>query len=110
MHGGERRQVVAQLAAVGVAVVGPLRERALQDLVDPRGQLGPGVAHERDRRVRVQPGGLDVAVGVERHLAGQRVVEQHAERVHVGARVERLAGRLLGRQVVARAEHAARPA
>ena len=51
---------------------------------------------------------LDVALGVKGHVAAERVVQQHAEGVDVGTRVDRLARRLLGREVVAGAEHAAR--
>ena len=41
-------------------------------------------------------------------LPARHLVEDHAERVDVGALVDRRARRLLGRHVVRRAEHRAR--
>ena len=47
-------------------------------------------------------------VALERRLAGQALVQHAAERVDVGARVDRLAADLLGRDVVERARRAGR--
>ena len=46
-------------------------------------------------------------VGLERDLAGEHLVEDDPERVDVGLRGDLVAERLLGRDVVGRAEHAA---
>jgi hypothetical protein len=46
---------------------------------------------------------------VIRRLAGQHLVEQRAERVHVGALVHRLPARLLRGHVAGRAQHRALP-
>ena len=58
--------------------------------------------------VDVGPHALEVVAADERHRAGQRVEEDAAERVDVGARVEVADLRLLGRHVVDRAERHAR--
>ncbi len=50
----------------------------------------------------------DEVVPVERHLTGEQLVEDDAERVHVCRRGNGPATRLLGREVVARAEDRAR--
>ena len=50
----------------------------------------------------------DRRLGVERHAAGQQLVEDDADRVQVRAGVDRLALRLLGREVLRRAHDRAR--
>ena len=49
----------------------------------------------------------DLVLAVERDVAGEHLVEHDAERVDVGLAVDVVAERLLGRDVVGRAEHAA---
>jgi len=45
-----------------------------------------------------------VAGPLERRALGQQLVEHHAEREQIGARIDRLAEHLLGRHVARRAE------
>ena len=54
---------------------------------------------ERDR---------DEVLALKGDAAGQELVEQDAERVDIRERVDPLPARLLGRDVLARAEHGAR--
>ena len=49
----------------------------------------------------------DLVLAVERHIPGEHLVEDDAERVDVRLAVDVVAERLLGRDVVGRAEHAA---
>ena len=67
----------------------------------------PPVEHARHRLVDVLHRDREEAVAGVRHLAGEQLEEDDAERVDVGLRVDPLAAGLLGRDVVARAEHRA---
>ena len=96
-----------QLAAGRVAVVGRLRERSREDVVERRRQLGPHVGEPRRRLVQVREDDRELALAVERPLPGKALVEDAAERVDVGAAVDRAALDLLGRHVVDRADEAA---
>jgi hypothetical protein len=92
------------LVAVG-ALVRIAREQAHAQRVEVARHLG----HQLRGRARI--GALLVAQHVhvralERHLAGQGFVEHRAERVEVGAFVDALAARLLGRHVRGRSHHA----
>jgi hypothetical protein len=85
----------------------PLGRIEAQQRGAQRGQLGRRVGRERRRRRRlvlllVEEDLHDRAV--ERHLPGQPLVEHHADRVPVGGGTGGLAGRLLGRHVVRRAD------
>ena len=73
-----------------------------------RGTAGRGHARLRRRLGQVRPQLRLVALARERHVAGERVVEDAAERVDVGARVDALAADLLRRDVVERADPVAR--
>ena len=67
------------------------------------------VVGERGRRlVHVRPQRRNLGVTCERPLAGQALVQHAAERVHVGARVDRFAADLLGRDVLDRAHQLTR--
>ena len=66
-----------------------------------RRDVGPHLADGGNRVVHVAHGDRDEVVAVERHLTGQELVEDAAERVDVRLLVDRLAARLLGRDVVA---------
>ena len=54
------------------------------------------------RHVHAEQG--DEAVGVERAQPGEHLVEHHTDGIEIGARIDGLAERLLGRHVVGRAE------
>ena len=96
------------LADIGEAVVGALGERAGDDRLDAVGDLGTPRLHARHGSTQVLLGDLDErGAAVGRH-AREAVVQQRAQRVDVGATVERAPLRLLGRDVVARAQHPAR--
>ena len=76
---------------------------------DDRGDAVRGLRaarlHVGHRRAQVLLGDLDERRAAVGRAAGEAVVEQRPERVDVGAAVERMALRLLGRDVVARPEH-----
>ena len=88
-----------------VAAVGVLREQPQHDRlgVSRDGRCEPA------RRLRLGADVLecdgDRRLAGERHLPGEQLVEDDAERVEVGACVDPLALRLLGRQVGGGAEH-----
>ena len=96
-----------QVGAGLEAPLGRLLERLRDHRVEAAGQLR--AAGRQPRRVlgQVRVDHRDVGVARERQLAGQAVVEQAAERVDVGARVDPAALDLLGRDVVDRADHVA---
>ena len=100
--GGGRPGGAAEVAGGRVAVLGVLRERALDDRVERRGRAVLGRLRRRVVQVRPQP--RLVALALERDLARERVVQEAAERVDVGAGVDPLAADLLGRDVVERAD------
>ena len=88
----------------GEAVLGPLGHRARHDRVQARRDVRPPLAHARHRLAHVLHGdGHEVLAGVGR-LAGQKLVEDGRQRVLVGALVHTLPARLLGSDVLARAE------
>ena len=92
---GQRVQVAAQLAQRLVALLAVLGQHALEDPL----QLGgaAGAARHRRGRVAVEDGVDDLhrVLPRERQLAGEQLVEHHAQREDVGARVEVAAQRLL---------------
>ena len=73
----------------------------------PVGRLGAGIADRRRLVAHVARGDVGEARAAERRPAGQHLVQHDAERVEVGARVDLAPQRLLGRHVLAGAEHAA---
>ena len=72
-----------------------------------RGDLGPLVLHVGELLADVLHRHRDLVLALERDLAGEHLVEHDAERVEVGLAGDGRAQRLLGRDVVGRAEHAA---
>ncbi len=101
--GGERG--AAEIAGGRVALLGILRERALDHRRRrPRGRSSDVVARLRRRLGQVRPQRASSPSRLNGHLAGERVEEQAAERVDVRARVDALAADLLGRDVVERAD------
>jgi hypothetical protein len=95
-------------AAVQVTLLGLLGQRTgqqrLQRRRDPRLRAHHAGQGGR-RRAHVLAHQLDRVLGLERALAGEHLEEDRAHRVEVGAAVDRLAQRLLGRHVRRRAEH-----
>ena len=105
----ERRACRAhELTRRAVAPAGVLGERAGEDGVQVAGELGAGLARRGRLLVHVRPEESDVGCPRERRLAGQALVEDAAERVQVGARVDVVPGDLLGRDVLQRADDVAR--
>ena len=96
-----------ELRRGGIAVVHVLRHRLSDDAVHLGRQIGPLLRGGRRRleQVRVHEGNFRILL--VRRRAGQRLVQDAAERVHVGAAVEARAPRSAPAPVVGRAhEHA----
>ncbi len=100
-------EIVDHLADVLVALRRVLGGRALDDQRHRGRDLGPAALDVGEILVDVFHRHPDLAVGVERDLADQHLVEDDAEAVDVGARVGGVAHRLLGGDVVGGAEDAA---
>ena len=93
----------AEVAGGRVALVGVLGHRARDDGVEaPARSPRRSVGRHRRRGGELRPQLRLVALALERHAAGQRVVQDAAERVDVGAGVDAAAADLLGRDVVER--------
>ena len=103
VHAG---QVGRELGAVAIALLGLLLERAHDDGLELLRELGPYVAQGLWRRLHHLAQQLAERAGAERSLAAQHLVHHRAERIEVGARVERVALHLLGRHVGRAAGHA----
>ncbi len=89
---GVLRAVLGILLQTAIDERGQRRRHLRGDLRERRVGLGAGVDHDRAR-----------GLAVEGRTAGQRLVEHHAERPHVGRGAHALgAHRLLGRHVVRR--------
>ena len=84
-----------------------LRERALDDLVEPRGQGLAALARARRRLLEVAVEDLLVRRAGERRCADEALEEDAAERVDVDAAVERPPEDLLRRRVLRRADEVA---
>ncbi len=94
-HLGRRRPRVARASEQGA------RERLEQRIdLDQRGAL----PHRRDRARQVPARDID-AGALERQLAGEHLVADHAEREEIDAVIDVLPGRVLRRHVVRRPEH-----
>jgi len=100
-------EVGAHLRGAPVAVVGVLGHRPEGDGVRIRGDRGVAPRWRDGRLAHVLVGDLHRRVGRERRFAGEQFVQDAAERVHVGARVDGVAAGLLGRQVLGSADHGA---
>ena len=85
-----------------------LRERAHHDHVEVARDVAADLRRRLGRRRQVLHRDLDRRVAVERRLAGEELVEDDAERVEIGALVDLGAARLLGREVLRRADDRAR--
>ena len=103
LAGQEAAQLVGELAGVGIAVERALRHRALDDRDEIRGRTALALAQRHDLAERGGRDHVGRGARVVRRYAGERVIEHRAEREHVGALVDRLAARLLGRHVRGRA-------
>ena len=92
------------------------REPLLPDRARARGAIGSSIAgsistfarRPRPRTVDLQVALDDARRATERRRAGEHVIGEQAERVDIGARIDRLAAHLLGRHRRRRAEHPAR--
>ena len=92
-------EVRAELLGRLVAVRRVLRQRAHHDRVQPRRHVGVQLRGRHRRLVHLLVGHGDRRVADERRPPGEHLVQHAAERVDVRAPVDRLALRLLGRQV-----------
>src|SRR5262249_34491649 len=92
--------------ASGGAMLRLFRQRASHKIVERLRQIGPRDADARRLLEQdLREHGHHVLAG-ERRLADQALVQQAAEREHVGARVDvAITFRLLGRHVTRRADH-----
>ena len=91
-----------------VAVLEALGQRLHHDRVDLRRQVGVVLRRRRHRLAHVLVGDGDRAVADERRASGEQLVEQAAGGVDVGSRVDGLATRLLGGEVLRGADHGCR--
>ena len=101
---GGRERGAAEVAGGRVAVAGRLRERPLDHAVEALGHAGHDLGRPRRGVVQVGQHRRRDGPARVRRLARQRVVEDAAERVDVGARVDLVAGELLGRHEVGGAD------
>ena len=95
---------LANSLPVAVALARLLGERALDHVVERGGDAGADVDQRRRLDVVDLMHHRRLHLRVERRPAGDQVVEHGAERVDVGAAVERAAVELLGRHVGERAD------
>ena len=100
--------VVDELAAGLVAVLRLLGQCAGDHCVDLGRQLPDPLAGPGRRLLEVREDDGDVGVAHERHLTREALEQEASERVHVGARIDRIASHLLGSDVRERAEQALR--
>ena len=98
---------IDELAAGRVPLVRRLRQRGREDGVERLRELGPHLGEARRRLVQVGEDDRQLALALERPRAGEALEEDAAERVDVGAAVDRAALDLLGRDVVDRPDEAA---
>src|SRR5262249_31728876 len=91
------RRLVALLRVAG--------QRLVQDVAQRAADGGPRALRRGERAVQHAPQHLRRVLAVERQLADQRFVQQHAQAEYVGARAHLTALDLLGRHVRGRAEH-----
>ena len=103
-RGRERGLYVArELGGVALPPFGVFRERARDGLFERRGDAQV-LRHGRRRLADVLEDHAGNVRGGEGRRAGEHLVEQRAQGVHVGARVQRFALALLRRHVVRRAD------
>ncbi|MFO0634431.1 MAG: hypothetical protein U0168_16415 [Nannocystaceae bacterium] len=107
--GTDRHDGLLELGHALVAILGALRQRLDDHGLHDRRDLGVG-RHRRGQRQRLGQVATEHAhevVAVERHHAGEELVQADGRGVDVGAGVRRIAHGLLGRHVLGRAEHRA---
>ena len=105
---GHAVDLVQQHAGVGGSLVEIARGRPRDQRVDVRRQAGHDRRRRRDVLVHVLVGHLDRGLALVRLGAGEQLVEQHPDGVHVGARVAAAVDDELGGEVGDGAdEHAA---
>ncbi len=97
-----------QLVGVGVARGRVLGERAQHHGVERRRHGGVQLARRTRRGGDLLEGDRDGRLALERHDAGEQLVEDHADRVEVGRGADGVALRLLGREVLGGAHDRAR--
>ena len=98
-------QLLGERRHRGKALRRVLGERPLDGGLESRRHVRPPRAEARRRLVHVAERDRDEVVAGERDVAREQLPEHDAERVDVCRRRDRLAARLLGREVLARAEH-----
>ncbi len=103
---GERAvaQVRGELRGGLVAVVGVLGKALGDHPLEALGQLGPFAAHRGRRILDMHARQLEPVRVRKRHLPRRGLIEGHAQRVEIGALVHGAAQRLLGREVLRRAD------
>ena len=104
--GGEQRgaEVGGAVVAVGGLAGHGRHTTSSSDLRHAR----PDLPRPQRIALEARQGDGRLAVALERRAAAEHLVEDDAEAVDVGARVDRLALDLLGREVLGRADHEAR--
>ena len=103
----DRVELAVDLVHRGTRVV-VLLEHRVDEAREPGRRVRAALEHRRGGLVDVLERDGDEALALEGHGAGQQLEEDDPERVDVRAVVDRLARRLLGRDVVRGAEHRAR--
>jgi len=96
-----------QFAARRVPVIWRFREGRREDRVERSGQIRSSLGQTWRRLVQMREHDRQLALPVERPLTGQAFEEDAAERVLVGAAVDRPALDLFGRYVIDCADEAA---
>ncbi len=101
--------LAAQVVGALEAGVGALGQAAQDDRLDPRIEVDADrhLSRRAGRHVEVQPHVLAEGVGAEQRLAREDLVHDRAERIDIGARIDREPARLLRRHVRRRADHRA---
>ena len=98
--GAGGRERVDERVGVGEARDGILLQRLQHDLLEPGRDLRVVGARRHRRLADLLERDRDGAVAVERHAPGEHLVEHDADRVEVGLLADRVALRLLGREVL----------
>ena len=93
------RELRQHLGGRAIAPVRVMRERPGDDLLHVRRYILSQTADRLGRGAQNRAQHRDIVFPGKRPASGQHLVEHDAQRPHVGARVERIAARLLGRHV-----------